>query len=142
MITEHYLINKKPETFNENVSNWYVPKIDAAVGAVKVFDIASAKARNITLEELVRRDACVREQVANCPYKVGDLVYPHNLKLVAEYGMCKVKGIVQTYLALPLDEPWPDSDLPYLVHAYPLRTPSAPPFNATTNFFQKEYPKK
>ena len=133
MIIEHYY-SKKTE-----LAPWYNGLVDT--NKPKPYEINAAHARGITIEEFLRRDAIVKEQAAKCPYKVGDLVYPHSLALTHKYGMCKVRGIVSVYLALPPSEPWPESDLPFLVHAHSMREPQADPVNATINFFQKEYPK-
>jgi hypothetical protein len=85
---------------------------------------AGALARKISTEEFQRRDDLIFQLYKDCPYAVGDIVYPSTKKGYTDFGPCKVVGICKRLLDFSPDSKWPASDNPMIVTFYSVEDPS------------------
>lgn len=98
-----------------------------------------AKKKGVTVEEYMRRDAIVKQQLEKLNYREGDSVYPYSKTGYDKYGMCKIKGIYRTYASMEDDWPTQNMDIPFLVTAHPVMRPQEV-FFATVGYFKNHFP--
>lgn len=86
------------------------------------------------------RDRCdkVRKAYAACKHKVGDVVYPHNEKLLKQYGQMLVQAVCMNYDNYG-DTDW--NDPPYILQVAPVEDLQTS-VSCTADFVQKENPVK
>ena len=131
MITQTFRSKRKvvyppPTVFNnykrQHVNNNAEPQVTAW-----------ALARNITVAEFERRDALVKEQAAKVRLFAGQIAYPDSQQGYEQYGPVRVIGKINSYRELPIDEPWPASDMPYIVSFHPVNDANSV-VNCTWNY--------
>jgi hypothetical protein len=102
-------------------------------------EYAQAKARNISVEEYVRRDKIVQKLATECPYQTGDTAYPSFKKDYMLYGAVLIVGVTRSYKDFSHDHDWPKNDNPMIVTFAPLNDRKQHIF-CTTNYLVKKNP--
>ena len=91
-----------------------------------------AESRGITVDEYIRRDKLIREQVDACPLGINQIAYPIRKSEYEKYGALKIRHFILKLDDLPPTEKWPTSDRPMIISCEMVSTGEV--VTCTTNY--------
>jgi hypothetical protein len=101
---------------------------------------ALAEKKNISIDEWIFRDMCVRKSFQTTPFWTGMVCYPRDYDEFMKYGAVTVVGVTKSYEDFG-DRDWPESNEP-LIHLVRCDVTEHGMLNTTTGWLSRIRPVK